>query len=294
MLSLKAPYPPAMDASGLMSPENLHKCKHQNDVVIAEEVITEKYTFTGTFEPSSLSAKFSDVKAKLLELSQSINPKNIAEHCSLLRASNQADTPLFLVDYLDTLKESKSTPNLLQKLSPFTNWIDHSILSTIVEVCNLSKGSTLLSEFDARIDPSHPLKMYPVPSPSYLMVPYDTSTHTILAVQLNSQLQYLTLQSVLDTRSLIQEKCKITPHCLQLLAIAKTGHTIIYWTIPKHVATLITSNLLQYQTHLHQNGVEMAAIYPGTTIFTNHTLIMGPFSSFIKVSSTAKSVYYTT
>ena len=241
-------------------------------------------TICNTFEPSSIATKFLDTTIRVKEMLQSFDPKIIADSCNSLRASEQANIPLFPTQYTEVLRGSKSTPTLVQKLAPFTNWMDHSILTTVVETCNVPEAVALLGQFDDRIDTSQLVTKYPIPSPSHHMVPYDTSTHTVLAVQLNLQLHQFTLQHILDARLLIQEKCEVTPHCLQLLAIAKTSHTIIYWTIPNHVVALIALNVLQYQSYFYQNGIQQVAVYPGTILTTGSALIVGPFSFFNKVS----------
>ena len=242
-------------------------------------------TVCHAFEPSTVDAKFWDTTVKLTEMLQSVDPKIIADNCGLLRASKQANIPLFPTHYMEVLQGSRSTPKLVQKLSPFINWMDHSILMAVVEACNVPEAVALLSQFDSRIDIYQPVTKYPIPSPSHHMVPYDTSTHTVLAVQLNLQLCQFTVQNLLYTRSLIQEKCEVTPHCLQLLAVAKTSHTIIYWTVPKHVASLIVLNVLQHQSYFYQNGIQQLAVYPGTILTTGSALTVGPFSFFAKVSS---------
>ena len=264
-----------------MSSEHTAKHTQQDDVVTARLMLN---TTRNTFEPLSLVVKFSEMKNHLANVIVSLDPKMIADQCSLLVASEQANIPLFPTDFVDVLKESNNTLTLLHRIAPFTNWSDHTILNEIVEVCNIPEATTLLTDFDASIDPSQPLMKYPIPSPSHHMVPYDTSTHTVLAVQLNLQLHHSTLQNVLDTRSLLQQQCHITAHCLQLLAVANTSHTIIYWTIPKHVAGLITSSVLQHQNYLHQNGIQQVAVYPGTTLVTGSALTVGLFSFFTEVS----------
>jgi len=237
------------------------------------------------FEPSSVAAKFLDTTIQFTKLLQSFDPKIIIDSCNLLRASEEANIPLFPSHYIEVLRGSKSIPTLIQKLVVFTNWMDHSILNAVVKTCNVLEAAALLKKFDDGIDTSQPITNYPIPSPFHQMVPYKSSTYTVLAIQLNLELHHSTLQDVLDTRLLIQEKCKITPHCLQLLAVAKTKYTIIYWTIPKHVASLITSNALQNQHYFHQNGVQLVAVYPGTVLTTGSILSVGPFSFFNKVSS---------
>jgi len=223
---------------------------------------------------------------QLTEVLQFVSPKKIVDYCSSLRASEQANILLWPTSFTNAIKNTKSTPKMLQKLSPFTNWMDHSILCAVVKSCNIPEAAALFKKFDDGIDTSQPVTKYPIPSPSHHMVPYKSSTHTILGVQLNLQLHHSTLKDVLDTQSLIQEKCDITPHCLQLLAVAKTNHTIIYWTIPKHVASLIVLNVLQHQSYLNQNGIQQIAVYPEIILATDGDVsTVGLFSFFTKVSS---------
>ena len=254
----------------------------QNDLTVSTTGTFKDIKVT-TFELSSLIFKFSVMKLQLFALLQPLDSKRIVQHCALLRASKKANVLLFSKECVDTLKQGKNPAALLHKIVSFTNWCDHSILNSIVEVCNAPEAAALLTQFDARIDPSQPLTKYPIPVPTHQMVPYDTSTHTVLAVQLNQQLNHSTLQTVLDTRSLIQDTCDVTPHCLQLLAVAETSHTILYWTIPKHVTSLLASKVLQHQNYLNQNGIQQVAVYPGTALVTGSALTVGPFAFFNKV-----------
>jgi len=244
----------------------------------------ETYDETGNDKHSCVVKEFNEVKNKLCNILALFDVNSVITECTKLMASSPDRLPLFMEDTVKCLLETKTTPRLICKLASFTNWLDHSILNTIVEVCKVPEATTLLAKFDRQIDPIQPLIKYPIPSPSHNMVPYDTSTHTVLAVQLNLQLHHSTLQNVLDTRALLQQQCHITVHCLQLLAVANTSHTIIYWTIPKHVAGLITSSVLQHQTYLYQNGIEQVAVYPGTTLVTGSSLTVGLFSFFTEVS----------
>ena len=262
-----------MDASGLMTSAYITR---------VEQIDTA--TTSKPPDSSSLVKNFSEVKSKLNELLQSFDRKIIADQCGLLLASEPANITLFTADFVDVLKESCSTSTLLHRIAPFMNWCDHSIINTIVEVNNIPEATKLLTEFDGRIDPSQPLMKYPIPVPTHHMVPYDTSTYTVLAVQLRMQLCRSTLQHVFDTRLMLLQQCQITAHCLQLLAVANTSHTIIYWTVPKHVAGLITSKVLQNQNYLYQNGIQQVAIYPGTALVTDSALAVGLFSFFTVVS----------
>ena len=238
-------------------------------------------------KPSSVAIKFWDTTVQLTNMLQSSDHRIIVDTCKSLRASEQADIALFTASYLETITNSETTvtsAKVLQNIIPFTNWLDHSILTAVVEACNVPEAAALLTQFDDRIDTSQPVTKYPVPFPSHYMVPYDTSTHTVLAVQLKLQLDHSTLQNVLDTRSLIQEKCEVTPHCLQLLAVAKTSHTLIYWTIPNNVTALIALNVLQYQSFFYLKGIEQIAIHPGIVLLPVRAVGVGLFTIFAKVS----------
>ena len=225
--------------------------------------------------PSLVNMKFLDLK---LQLARILESKHIISKCGSLLASDTHNIPLFPTDYTEKLREIQHTPELTQKLNPFMTWDNHTILSTIA--ADMPEATMLLTQFDDGIDSSQPLTSFPIPAPSHHMVPYDNSTHTVLAVKLDLELYQSTLQNVIDTRSLIQDQCKLTSHCLQLLAVAKTNSTIIYWMIPRNIAHLITASAVQFQNHYHQKGILQLAVYPGAVLCTGSALKVGPLSFF--------------
>ena len=239
-------------------------------------------------KPSLVTMEFLDIKVQLQKVLQFCEPKNIINKCGSLLANESYNIPLFTSNYAEKLQQIEHTPELIQKLSPFMTWDNHSILSTIADTSNIPEATMLLTQFDNRIDSSQPLTSFPIPAPSYHMVPYDNSTHTVLAVKLDLELYHSTLQTVIDARSLIQDQCKLTSYCLQLLAIAKTDFTIIYWMIPKVVAAFACFKVLENLEIFHQNGILQMALYPGSVLLTNGTLTVGPLSSFLY--QTEKSV----
>ena len=230
-------------------------------------------------DPSSVITEFLNMKVQLEGLLQQCDPLPIAKKCgSLLASDTHNNIPLFPTDYTENLQEIQHTAELIQKLSPFITWDNHTILSTIA--ADMPEATMLLTQFNDRIDSSQPLTSFPIPAPSHHMVPYDNSTHTVLAVKLDLELYQSTLQNVIDTRSLIQDQCKLTSHCLQLLTMTRTKPTILYWMIPKVVATLIYSKVLENPELFHWNGVMQMVLYPGSIFPTDGTLKMGPLSFF--------------
>ena len=250
----------------------------------------ELATKSDMIAPSSVLAEFLNMKVQLEELLQQCDPMSIVKKCGSLLASETLNIPLFPTEYAEKLQEVKHSPELIQKLSPFMTWDNHSILSTIADTSNIPEATMLLAQFDERIDSSQPLTSFPIPAPSHHMVPYDNSTHTVLAVKLDLELYHSTLQNVIDARSLIQHQCKLTSHCLQLLAVAKTKRTIIYWMISRNVADLIAANALHLQNQYHQNGILQLAVYPGAMVCIESALKVGPLSFFNQIKVDTKLV----
>ena len=250
----------------------------------------ELSTKNGMIDPSSVLAEFLSMKVQLEELLHQCDPVQIMKKCGSLLASETLSIPLFPTDYAEKLQEIEHIPELIQTLSPFMTWDNHSILSTIGDTINIPEATMLLTQFDDRIDSSQPLSSYPIPVPSHHMVPYDNSTHTVLAVKLDLEPYHCTLQNAIDARSLIQNQCKLTSHCLQLLAVAKTDLTIIYWMIPNTITHLITANAAQFYNYYHQKGILQLAVYPGAMLCTGSALKVGPLSFFNQFKVDSKLV----
>ena len=241
-----------------------------------EELISESCTI----DPSSVITKFLNLKVQLEELLRLCDPIPLVKKCYSLLGSDTHNIPLFTTEYIEKLQEIKHTHELIQALSPFMTWDNHSVLSIIAEASSIPAVTMLLTQFDDRIDSSQPLTRFPIPTPSHHMVPYENSTHTILAIKLDLDLDNCTLQDVTDTQSLIEDQCSLTSFCLQLLAVAETNFTMVYWTVPKSVVHLIVTNVLQFQSYFYLKGIHQLSLYPGTMLCTGNALKVGPLSFF--------------
>ena len=237
----------------------------------SEQPAGQKY-----FKPSSVQAKFLDMKTQLKQMLQNSNSQRVYEQCESLMASCEHGITLFSTEYLSSLKECNETPEILQRLSPYYKWSDHSVLHALVQACNNPEAAMLLQQFDSQVDLSLPITEYPVPQPIPSMAPYDTSTHTVLAVKLNAELSKFSLQQVITLRCLIQKNFEITEHSLQLMA-AKRSSTILYWMIPKIISHLISSKIMQ-DSSLYGDRVQEVCVYPGTLFVRADTLKLGSLS----------------
>ena len=207
---------------------------------------------------------------QLEELLQSYDYGMMMEQCRSLMASDYNDIKLFTSDQMKSFSWYNNAI-LLRKLCLFT-WSNCSILRTLVGYC--SKALKLLDMFESNLDPLNLVACYPIPCLSSDMIPSDTSTYTILAVRCYKELYWCTLQYVYDVESVMIEKCDITQHCLQLLAV-RSDPTILYWTIPKCVVDLINTNVPLHSESLYSRGILEVLVYPDLLLATCDNVYYG-------------------
>ena len=75
-------------------------------------------------------------------------------------------------------------------------------------------------------------------------------------------------------QSVMIEKCDITQHCLQLLAV-RSDPTILYWTIPKCVVDLINTNVPIHSEYLYSRGILEVSVYPDLLLTTGDDVCYG-------------------
>ena len=174
-------------------------------------------------------------------------------------ASGKHAVNFFSENQMRKLKTYDSSLLLLQKLSLFFTWSNHSILRVLADHC--SEAVNILDDFDCRVDYFELIASYPTPCFSLSMIPFDSSSHTIVAIRCDQELYECSLQYVYDMQSVMMEKCDITQHCLQLLAV-RSDPTILYWTIPKCVVCLINDNASLNSEYLYSRGILEVLVYP--------------------------------
>ena len=194
----------------------------------------------------------------------------LPQKCKNLRASDVHKINLFSPDQIKELSEDMNSVFL--RLSPLFTWSNHSVLKTLA-ICS-SEAVKLLDEFESTFNPLQPITSYPIPSLSSDMIPTDTSTYTILAVRCDQELYKCTLQYIYDVESVMIEKCDITQHCLQLLAV-RSDPTILYWTIPKCVVYLINTNVPVHSEYLYSRGILEVLVYPDLLLTTGDDVCFG-------------------
>ena len=256
---------------------------------LSSAIIPEQPTSQKHLSSSSIIGNFLDMKIQLQQILQTSNSQIMLQHCKSFMASHDHDIPLFSNEYFNRLKECSHVPEILQKLSPFFNWTNHSLLTAVVQVCNNPEATVLLQQFDSQVDLSLPITEYPIPQPVPSMAPYDTSSETILAIKVNAELSSFSFRQFLELQSFIQRHFQITEHSMQLIAV-KSTLGIFYWMVPKSIGHLINSKIMQDP----KNGVQELSIWPGTLFVNASTLQLGSLSFLSHISHTVRKFYLAT
>ena len=213
---------------------------------------------TGTHISSSADILFFHLIDQVAKLLHS-DALQLIQNCKILKASDVHNISLFSTDQTEEMSEHREISFILVKLSPLFTWSNHSILRALIGYSG--EAVKLLDKFESQLKPLQPITFYPIPCLSSDMFPSDTSTYTILAVRSKVELYECSLKYVYEVQSVMIEKCDITQHCLQLLAV-RSDPTIFYWTIPKCVVDLISTNVPLHGEYLYSSGILEVVMYP--------------------------------
>ena len=244
------------------------------ELVVHEETITKATCDIQSFyvKSSSVLTSFFQVLDSIGEVLESYHVEILIDQCKYLMASSKHNINLFSNDQIQSFSECSTSILLFQMLSTFFSWSNHSILRALVGPC--SEAVRILDDFDSRLDPFQLIASYPIPCFSANMIPGATSTYTILAIRCKVELYESSLQYIYDIQPVMIEKCDITQHCLQLLAV-RSGPTILYWTIPKRVMDLINTNVPLHSEYLYSRGILEVLVYPDQLLTTGDNVCYG-------------------
>ena len=259
----------ALTCDKVISAVELESSVHEEMLEVPETVCNVQSIY---IKAASVVTSFFQVVDLIKQLLQFCHVQIFIDHCRYLMASNEHNIKLFSNDQIQKFSECSSTLLLLQKLSSFFTWSNHSTLRALVDQC--SKAVDALDRFDSRLDSSQLIASYPIPHFSADVLPNNIDTYTVLAVRFDKELYQCTLQYIYDVQSAMIEKCDITQHCLQLLAV-RSDPTIFYWTIPKCVVDLINTNVPLHSEYLYSREILEVLVYPDLLFTTGDNVCYG-------------------
>ena len=223
-----------------------------------------------SFHPSKVETEFKYISNHVVELLSCCDFKLLVKWCEGIMASETDKVHLFSADYLEQIKQLKSSASTLRFLEKFWTWSNHSVLLTLAQFTELAVK--MLEEFDSRLNQHLSMSHYPISlsfDPS--LIPNSDSFHTVLSVKFCKTLD-CSLHLFYDMQKLVAEEYNFSLHALQLLA-ANYNPLKLYWSIPKKTSNLVTVKLSPSHKNfansmLVKGVITDVFIYPKTYYFT--------------------------
>ena len=209
-------------------------------------------------KPSEVEKEFHYISGHVVELLSCCDPKLLMKWCENLMASELHKIELLPPHSLCTLRKLKTSSAVLKMMSIHWSWNNHSVLTSLAKFSELAL--TLLEEFDSRLHLRFSIAEYPLLPPNPSMIPYDNNSYTIITLKSDREFN-LSLQLVHEMQLVLIEKCEITEHALQLLAI-QSSPLQLKWMISKYIVSAINRNVRQHCQYFATKGIKEILIYP--------------------------------
>ena len=225
---------------------------------ISLSLFTSSFQCVKHIKPSEVEKEFHYIARHVVELLSCCHPKLLLKWCENLMAS-EIHKVKFIPPYsLYKLRKLKTSSSILKMMSVFWTWINHSILTCLARFSEVAL--TLLEEFDSRLHLKFSITKYPLLPSNLSVIPYNNNSYTTLTLKCNTKLN-LSLQLVHEMQSVLIEKCEITEHALQLLAV-QSSPLLLQWMISKYIVTIINVNVKQHCQYFATKGIREISIHP--------------------------------
>ena len=209
-------------------------------------------------KPSEVEKKFHYISGHVVELLSCCDPKLLIKWCENLMASEMHEIKLLPPHTLYKLRKLNTSSTILKMMSVLWTWNNHSILIYLAKFSEVAL--TLLEEFNSKLHLKFSITEYLLLQPKPSMVPYNNNSYTILTLKCVKKLN-LSLQLVHEMQSVLIEKCEITEHAFQLLAV-QSSPLQLQWMISKYIVTIINVNVRQNCQYLATKGITEILIHP--------------------------------
>ena len=216
------------------------------------------FQYVKHIKPSEVEKEFHYISGHVIELLRCCDPKLLIKWCENLMASEIHKVKLLPPYSLYKLRKLKCSSPVLKMMSVLWTWNNHSVLKFLARFSEIAL--TLLEEFDSRLHLNFVFSKYPLLQPKPSMVPYNNNSYTILTMKCDEKLN-LSLQLVHEMQSVLIEKCEITEHALQLLAV-QSSPLLLQWMISKYIVVIINVNVRQNFQYFATKGITEILIHP--------------------------------
>ena len=222
-------------------------------------MLVSPFQHVNHIKPSEVETEFHCVSGHVVELLSCCDPKLLIKWCENLMASEVHKIKLLPPYSLCKLKKFKTSSAVLKLMVTLWSWDNHSILTCLAAFSEIA--GTLLKDFDSRLYLNAPFTEYPILPPTPSMIPYNNCSYTILTLKYDNKKLKSSLWLVHEMQSALIEKCDITEHALQLLAV-QSSPLQLQWMISKYIVTIINVNVRQHCQYFAAKGITEILIHP--------------------------------
>ena len=243
---------------GFVDDSTLFDKSHVYNSRISLSLFICPFRYVKHIKPSEVETEFHYISGHVIELLSCCDSKLLIKWCENFMASEIHRVKLLPPHSLYKLRKLKTSPTILKMMSVLWTWKNHSILTCLAK---FSEGAlTLLEEFDLRLHLRFSISEYPLLQLTPSMIPYNNNSYTVLTLKCDKKLN-LSLQLLHEMQSVLTEKCEITEHALQLLAV-QSSPLQLQWMISKYIVTIINVNVRQHCQHFATKGITEVLIHP--------------------------------
>ena len=211
-------------------------------------------------KPSEVEIEFHYIAGHVVELLSCCHPKLLIKWCENLMASEIHEIKLIPPYSLYKLRKLETSSSILRMMSVLWTWNNHSVLMCLARFSEVAL--ILLEEFDSRLHLKFRITEYPLLPLTPSMIPYNNNSYTTLTLKCDEKLNLsLQLHIVYEMQSVLIEKCEITEHALQLLAV-QSNPLLLQWMISKYIVTIININVRQHCQYFATKGITEILIHP--------------------------------
>ena len=243
---------------GFVDDSSLFNKSHIYHSRISLSPFTYSFKYVKHIKPSEVEKEFHYISGHVIELLRCCDPKLLIKWCENLMASEIHKVKLLPPYSLYKLRKLKCSSPVLKMMSVLWTWNNHSVLKFLARFSEIAL--TLLEEFDSRLHLNFFFSKYSLLQPKPSMVPYNNNSYTILTMKCDEKLN-LSLQLVHEMQSVLIEKCEITEHALQLLAV-QSSRLLLQWMISKYIVTIINVNVRRHCQYFATKGITEVLIHP--------------------------------
>ena len=163
---------------------------------------------------TDLKAEFTSLLMTIVHIlsscpNQQANLQRCKDHCLLiLKASDGSDDSIFSAKLMNKIKECENFKQLIETVSDYISWDEHSILTHIALQCESDEGQKEIQKFDQKLGMCEGLQLIASEASTQLTLSIDFMTSCVI---INKPYNSITIEEYENVKTYIYSNLKINP-----------------------------------------------------------------------------------